>query len=247
MKAFSNQYRTLVQNRKNTGLVLQVYSLASRWRLCANWDSLSWRLGEPSTEIPFVPSREHSDLELLSKIVQGSLYLCTLSPSPILWICWPQLQLSVQFGRSVVSDSLRPHGLPQTRVPCPSPTPGACSNSCPQSQWCHPTISSSVVSFSSWLQSFLASGSFPMSQFFASGGQRIGASASASVLLMNIQGWFPLGLTGLISLLSKGLSRVYHSSKASIFRSVFFMVQLLHPYMTTGKTIVWLDGHLLVK
>ena len=113
-----------------------------------------------------------------------------------------------QFRRSVTSNSLRPHGLQNTRPPCPSPMPGACSNSCPLSQWCHPTISSSVIPFSSCLQSFPASGSFPRSQFFTSGGQSIEVSASASVLPMNIQGWFPLGLTGWSSLQSKGLSRV---------------------------------------
>ena len=102
-----------------------------------------------------------------------------------------------------MSDSLRPHGLQHARLPCPSPTPTACSNSCPLSRWCHSTISSSVVPFSSCLQSFPASRSFPVSHFFASGGQTIGASAS--VLPMNIQDWFPLGLTGLISLQSKGL------------------------------------------
>ena len=103
-------------------------------------------------------------------------------------------------GHSVVSDSLRPHGLQHTRLPCPSPIPWACSNSSPSSQWCHPAILSSAIPFSSCLQSFPASGSFPMSQLFASGGQsiRVSASASASVLPMNIQGWFPLGLTGLI-------------------------------------------------
>ena len=116
---------------------------------------------------------------------------------------------SVQFSRSVVSNSLRPHGLQHTRLPCPSPTPGAYSNSFPSSQWCHPTISSSVVPFSSHFQSFPSSGSFPMSQFFPSVALSIGVSASASVLPMNIQDWFPLGLTGLISLESKGLSRVF--------------------------------------
>ena len=116
---------------------------------------------------------------------------------------------SVQFSRSVVSYSLQPHGLKHARLPCPSPTPGAYSNSCPRSQWCHPTISSSVVPFSSHLQSFPESVSFPMSQFFASGGQNIGVSASASVLPMNIRDWFPLGLTGWISLQSKRLSRVF--------------------------------------
>ena len=100
-----------------------------------------------------------------------------------------------------------PHGLQHARLPCPSPTPGVCSNSCPSSQWCHPTISSSVIPFSSYLQSFPASGSFPLSQFFASGGQSIGVSASASVLPMNIQDWFPLGLTGLISFASGSKGR----------------------------------------
>ena len=103
---------------------------------------------------------------------------------------------SVQLSRSVLSDSLKPHGLQHDRPPCPSPTPGAYSNTCPLNWWCHPTISSSVVPFSSCLQPFPASGSFQMSQFFASGGQSIGVSASASVLPMNIQDWFPLGCTG---------------------------------------------------
>ena len=137
-----------------------------------------------------------------------------------------------------MSNSLWPHGLQQTSLSCPSPTPSACSNSCPLSQWCYPTISSSVIPFSSCLQSFPASRSFPMNQFFASGGQSIGISASASVLPMNIQDWFPLGLTGLISLQSKGPSIVFsqhHSSKASILQhSAFFIVQLSHPYMTNG-------------
>ena len=110
------------------------------------------------------------------------------------------------FSHSVVSNSLWPHGLQHTRIPCPSPFPRACSNSCPLSQWCHPAILFSVVPCSSYLQSFPASGSFLLSQLFVSGGQSIGASASASVLQVNIQDWFPLGLTGLISLQSKGLS-----------------------------------------
>ena len=139
---------------------------------------------------------------------------------------------------SVLSDSMRPHGLQHARPPCPSPTPGVYSNSCPSSQWCHPTISSSVILFSSHLQSFPASGSFPLSQFFTSGGQRIGGSASTSVPSMSIQDWSPLGWTGWISFQSKGLSSLlqHHSLKASILRqSAFFIVQLSHPYMTTGK------------
>ena len=116
---------------------------------------------------------------------------------------------SVQFSHLVLSDSLQPHESQQARPPCSSPTPGVYPNSCPLSQWCHPAISSSVVPFSSCPQSLPASGSFPINQFFAAGGQSIGASASTSVLLMNIQGWFSLGLTGLISLQPKGLSRLF--------------------------------------
>ena len=142
-----------------------------------------------------------------------------------------------------MSDSLRPHGLQHARLPCPSPTPGTYSKSCPSSRWCHPTISSSVIS--PCLESFPASGSFQMNQLFASGGQSIGASASASVLPMNIQDWFPLGLTGWVSLKSKGLSRVFSITRVQ--KHQFFGAQLslyshshihtwLHPYMTTGKT-----------
>ena len=134
----------------------------------------------------------------------------------------------------VVSDSLRPHGLHYARPPCPSPTPGVHSNSSLLSRWSHPTISSSVIPFSSRLQSFPASGSFQMSQLFASGVQRTGVSASASVLPMNTQDWFLLGWAGWI-LKSKGLSRVFsnHSSKASILQySAFFIVQLyIHTWL----------------
>ena len=111
-----------------------------------------------------------------------------------------------------MSNSLQPHELQHASLLCPSPSLGVCSNSCPLSQWCHPTISSSVAPFSTSPQSLTASGSFPVNQLFTSGGQTIGASASASVLPMNIQDWFPLGLTGLISWLSKGLSRVFSST-----------------------------------
>ena len=124
---------------------------------------------------------------------------------------------------SVVSNSLRPHGQQHARLPCPSPSTEACSNSCPSSWWCHPTISLSIVPFSSWLQSFPASGSFLMGQLFASGGQSIGASAPASVLQMNIQDWFPLGWTGWISLQSKRLSRVF--SKTTVQKHQFFSTQ----------------------
>ena len=126
---------------------------------------------------------------------------------------------SFQFSHSVVSYSLQPHGLQHTRPPCPSPTPGAYSNSCPLSQWCHPTISS-IVPFSSCPQSFPASGSFQMSQLLAWGGQSIRVSASTSVLPMNIQDWFPLGWTGWISLQSKGLSRLF--SNTTVQKHQFF-------------------------
>ena len=125
---------------------------------------------------------------------------------------------------SVMSDSLRPHGLQHARPPCPPPAPGVNPNSYPFSQWCHPTISSSVIPFSSCLQSFPALGSFQMSQFFTSGGQIIGVSASSSVLPVNIQDWFPLGWTGWISLQSKGLSRVF--SNTTIQKHQFFGTQL---------------------
>ena len=134
--------------------------------------------------------------------------------------------ISVQPSCSVVPNSLWSHGLQYARLPCPSPTTGAYSNSCLLSQWYHPTISSSVVPFSSCLQSFPASGYFQMSQFFTSGGQSTGVSASTSVFPMTIQDWFPLGWTGWISLLSKGLKSLlqHHTSKASILQhSAFFM------------------------
>ena len=137
-------------------------------------------------------------------------YICAQDTSSGLsWLC------SVRFSSvqsSVVSVSLQPQGLQHTRPPCPSRTPRACPNSCLLSWWCHPTISFSIVPFSSCLQSFPASGSFQMSQFFASGGQRIGVSALASVLPKNIQDWFLLGWTGWTSLQSKGLSRVFNTT-----------------------------------
>ena len=144
---------------------------------------------------------------------------------------------SIQFSHSVMSDSLWPHGLQHARHPCPSPTPGAYSNSCPSSRWCHPTILSIVVPFSSHLQSSPASGSFPMSQFFALGGQRIGA-ASASVLPMNIQDWLPLGWTGWVSSLSKGLSRVF--SLAPQFKGINSLVlSLLYSPTLTSIHDYW--------
>ena len=139
------------------------------------------------------------------------------------------------FSCSVMSDSAT-HWLQHTRLPCPSPSPGICSNSFPLSWWYHPTLSSSVIPFSSSLQSFPASGSFPTSQLFASGGQNIGVPTSASVPTMNIQGWFPLKLTGLISLQSKGLSRVF--SDTTVGKHQFFSTQpslwsnsYIHPWL----------------
>ena len=148
------------------------------------------------------------------------VYLTTYRDSSQVLVC---LFYSVQFSRSVMSNSLQPHGLQHTRPPCPSPTPGAYSNSCPLSRWCHPTISSSFIPFSSRFQPFPTSGSFQMSQFFPSGGQSIRVSASASVLPMNIQDWFPLGWTGWISLQSKGLSRVFSST--TVQKHQFFGAQ----------------------
>ena len=132
--------------------------------------------------------------------------------------------------------TLRPHGLQHTRVLCPSATTGACSNSCPWSQWCHLTISSSVVPFSSRFQLFLASGSFPISQFFTSGGQSIGVSASTSVLPVNVQNWFPLGWTGWISFQSKGLSRIF--SNITVQKHQFFGAQL--SLWSTSHIHTWL-------
>ena len=160
-----------------------------------------------------------SDSYLINKALYGSRVQC---------LYWDGLDLpngfnSVQFSRSLVSDSLRPHGLQHTSLPCPSPTHGLYSNSCPLSHWCHATISSSVNHFSSCLQSFPASGSFQMRQLFPSDGQSTGVSVSASVLPMNIQDWFPLGWTGLISLLSKQLSRVFSST--TVQKHQFFSAQ----------------------
>ena len=150
---------------------------------------------------------------------------------PFIWrlyswfiIMMDNLKLLWDFSHSVMSDSLWPHGLEHARLPCPSPTPGAYSNSFPSSLWCHPTISSSVVPFSSCLQSFPASGSFPVSWFFTSGGQCVGISASPLVLLMNIQDWFPFGWTGWISLQPKGVTRVFCNT--TIQKNQFFGAQL---------------------
>ena len=161
-----------------------------------------------------------SDIEMLFKVET------TMPATASYLVVFPRKQQfkqcfsSVQFSLSVKSYSLQPHGLQHARPPCPSPTPGACSNSCASSQWCHPTVSSSVIPFSSCLQSFPASGSSPMSRLFASGDQSIGASES--VLPINIQGWFSLGLTGLIFLLSKGLLRIFSST--TVWKHQFYVI-----------------------
>ena len=159
--------------------------------------------------------------------------------------------LPLLFSSQVVSDSLQPYELQHVRPPCPSPTPGVHSNSCPLSRWCHPTISSSVIPFSSCPQSFPASRSFQISQLFATGSQSIGVSASTSVLPMNIQGWFPLGWTGWISMKSKGLSRVF--SNNTVQKHQAFSAQLslqsnshIHTWLLE-KPQPWLDGPLLAK
>ena len=161
------------------------------------------------------------------------------------------MKSSIQFSGAVMSDSLWPHGLQHARLPCLSLTPRAPSNSWPSSWWCHSTISSSVVPFSSCLQSLPASGSFLRSQFFTSGGQSIGVSASASVLPMNIQDWFSLGVTGLISSTCKELSRVFSNTtvqKHQFFRAQFSL--LSHSHIHTWpleKPWLWLHGPLLAK
>ena len=163
------------------------------------------------------------------------------------FFCLFFLAILLIFSHAVTSNSLQPHEL----LSCPSPSPRACSNSCPLSHWCHPAISSSVFAFPSSLLSFPASGSFQMSQFFTSGGQSIGASASASVLPMNIQDWFPLGLIGLISLQSKGLLRVF--SNTTVQKYKFFSPQpslWSNSHILTwllGKLQLWFYGPLLAK
>ena len=158
---------------------------------------------------------------------------------------------SVQFSRSVVSNSLQPCGLQHTRLPWPSRTPGAYSNSCPSHRWCHPTISPSVIPFSSHLQSFPGSGSLPTSWFFASGGQSVEISASASVLPTKYSGLISFRMDWLDLLAVQGTLKSlfqHHSSKASVlWCSAFFMVQLSHPYKTAGKTYLWLDRTLSAK
>ena len=169
-----------------------------------------------------MPSPYLRSLELYSIFTECNSYALEIFICCLIYLA-NHLFRSVQFSHSIMSDSLWPHGQQHARLPCPSPTPRACSNSCPLSRWCHLTISSSIIPFSSCLKSFPASGSFPMSQFFASDGQTIGVSASTSVLPMNIQDWFPLGWTGWI-LQSKRLSRVFSNTRVQ--KHQFFSTQL---------------------
>ena len=148
---------------------------------------------------------------------------------------------SLCFRFHIISHSLWLHELQYARLPCPSPTPGVYPNSCPLSRWCHLSNSSSVIPFSSYLESFLTSGSFQMRQLFATGSQNIGVSASTLVLPVHIQGWFPLWWTGWLHAVQANLKSLlqHHSSKASVlWHSAFFIVQLSHPYMTTGKIMI---------
>ena len=183
------------------------------------WGSVYWK----STCWPFWNSLV---LTSLCHAVNSHVILSKFMPWPLpsqSHRLWRDKELVSQFSRSVMSDSLRPHGLQHFRLPCSSPFPGACWNSCPLTHWCHPTISSSVFPFSSCLLSFSESGSFPTSQLFTSGDQSIGTSASASILPLNIQDWFSLGLTGLISLQSKVCSRVF--SNTTVQKHQFFSTQ----------------------
>ena len=179
---------------------------------------------------------------------ESSLLACRQLPSHYVHICsgkrerareLPGIFSSAQFSCSVMSDSLGPHGLQHSRPPCPSPTPGVYPNSCPLSQWCHPTISSSDIPFSSCLQSFPASGSFQMSQFFTSGGHSIGVSASASVLPKNIQDWFPLRWTSWISLQSKG-----HRNTSRQKIGQLFLISLLRVKLSSENS--WKKTHKLL-
>ena len=163
---------------------------------------------------------------LSSGVCSDIMFIELVMLSNHLILCRPLLLLFFQFSSvaQLCLKTLWPHGLQHARLPCSSPTPGACSHSCPWSWWCHPTISSSVIPFSSCLQSFPAWGSFPMTQLFASDGQNTGALASASVLPKNIQDWFPLGWTGWMSFQSKGLSKVF--SDTTVQKHQFFCAQL---------------------
>ena len=205
--------------------LLQHHSLRASFLWCSTFFVL--QLSHPYTNIE--KTTVLTIQTFVSKVMSplfnmpSRLVIAFLQRSKHLLTSWLQSP-SVQFSHSVLSDSLWPHGLQHARPSCTSPTPGVFSNSCPLSRWCCPTISSSVLPFTSLLQSFPASGSFQMSQFLPSGGQSIGVSASASVLPVNIQDWFPLGWTGWISLKSKGLSRVF--SNTTVQKHKVFSAQL---------------------
>ena len=178
-----------------------------------------------------VPTNDILPVLMVTSVKQWKIPVLSfqISVCYFMWVvnnsAWNSIVIHGQFSSVAQSClTLRPHGLQHARLPYPSPTPKACSNSCPSSWWCHPTISPFVISFSSYLHSFPAPGSFQMSQFFVSGGQSSGVSASASVLPMNIQDWFPLGLTGWTSLQSKRLSRVF--SNTTFQKPQFFCTQL---------------------
>ena len=203
-----NYYQTPIWRSKYIQFMKQTFFLNARqatWRRKSylNQAGQNWR--DSSLKVCFFPQIKPGLLKWVHK-----------------WII--HILGSVQFSRFVVSDSLPPHVLQYARPPCPSPTPRVHPNPCPLSRWCHPTISSSAVPFSSCPQSFPASGSFQMSQFFASSGQSFGVSASPSVLPMNIQDWSLLGWTDWISLQSKGLSRVF--SNTTVQKHQFFSTQL---------------------
>ena len=186
------------EESKKGGLKLNI----QKTKIMASGPITSWQRGEKMeavTDFIFLGSEITADSACSHEIERRLLFQRKVTTN----------LSSVQFNCLVVFDSLQPHGLQHARLSCPSPIPGACSNSCPSSRWCHPTISFSIIPFSFYLQSHPASRSFPMCQFFVSGGQSIRASASVSVLPMDIQDWFPLGLTGLIFLQSKGLSRLF--------------------------------------
>ena len=202
------------------GLLLYVQDACAILAISATFQTGKWKKGREQEQ--FFPITEPQR----NSTAHYCLCLIQFSPVQSVWIQFSSVQSEFSSVQSL-SDSLWPHGLQHTRPPCPSPTPKVYSNSCPLSQWHHPTISSSLVPFSSCPQSFPASGSFLMSQLFTSGDQRIGVSASASVLPMNIQdswtSWSPLGWSGLI-LLSKGLSRVF--SNITVQKHQFFGAQL---------------------
>ena len=217
--------------------------------------NMSWNAGD--TDLTPTPGRSHmlwgNKTRALRKPTLPRAHTLQQEKPPQWKACARQLESSphmlqlekarthpVLFSHSAMFDSLQPRGLQHARLPWPSLSPGVCSNSCPLNWWCHLTISSSTAPFSC-PQSFPVSGSFPMNRLFASSGQSVGASTSASVLPMNIQGWFPLGLTGLIPLLSQRTLQSllqHHNLKASVFQCLaFFRLQLPHLYMTMGKTI----------